>query len=158
MSGSQQIRVDRMNPCLFRHWITEWTEQNKLPSQILAEEVQDTDEIPDEFPTESNMEIKKDDDDEKKTLKRKFQITEKHAKILFRRCAVLEKEKKARELSDDKKRSAQDAHDSLVTYLVKKFNRYYTCVEDPQLKIFQTVYNNDGTVDEHIQRTPIGGI
>ena len=54
MSGSQQIRVDRMNPCLFRHWITELTKQNKLPSQILAEEVQDTDEIPDEFPTESN--------------------------------------------------------------------------------------------------------
>ena len=71
MSGSQQIRVDRMNPCLFRHWITEWTKQNKLPSQILAEEVQDTDEIPDDFPTESNMEIKKDDDDEKKTLKPK---------------------------------------------------------------------------------------
>ena len=65
MSGSQQIRVDRMNPCLFQHWITEWTKQNKLPGQILAEEVQDTDEIPDDFPTESNMEINQDDDDEK---------------------------------------------------------------------------------------------
>ena len=54
MSGSQQIRVDRMNPCLFRHWITELTKQNKLPSQILAEEVQDTDEISD-FPTEKEF-------------------------------------------------------------------------------------------------------
>ena len=79
MSGSQQIRVDRMNPCLFRHWITEWTKQNnKLPSQILAEEVQDTDEIPD-FPTESNMESNQDDGDEMKILKRKFRCTENSA-------------------------------------------------------------------------------
>ena len=147
MSGSQQIRVDRMNPCLFRHWITEWTKQNKLPSQILAEEVQDSYDSADDFETDSCMESDKDDDDEKKILKRKCR---KITKTLHRKCARHEKEKKARELSDDKKRSAQDAHDSLVTYLVKKLNRYYTCVEDPQLKIFQTVYNNDGTVDEHM--------
>ena len=153
MSGSQQIRVDRMNPCLFRHWITEWTKQNnKLPSQILAEEVQDTDEIPD-FPTESNMESNQDDGDEMKILKRKFRCTENSAKKLFRRCAVLEREKNARKLSEDKKRSAQDAHDSLVTYLVKKFNRYYTCVTDPELRIFETLLNNDGTVERYIQRT-----
>ena len=54
MSGSQQIRDDRMNLYFFEHWITEWTKQYKLPSQILAEAVQDSDEIPDDFETDSS--------------------------------------------------------------------------------------------------------
>ena len=39
MSGSQEIRDNRMNVGLFRHWITEWQSENdnKLPSEILAE-------------------------------------------------------------------------------------------------------------------------
>ena len=181
MSGSHQIRHDRMNDGLFRHWITEWTKlpsqilaepvqdmdeildsstnslmesdqdddedtkQNKLPSQILAEAVQDTDEILD-FPTDSSMESDQDDDEETKNLKRKYKNLEKRTKRL-------EKEKNARELSEDKKRRAQDAHDSLVTYLVTKFNRYFACVRDPQFKIFETLYNNDGTVNERIRRS-----
>ena len=43
------------------------TKQNKLPSQILAEAVQDTDEILD-FPTDSSMESDQDDDEETRNL------------------------------------------------------------------------------------------
>ena len=70
MSGSHQIRHDRMNDGLFRHWITEWT---KLPSQILAEPVQDMDEILDSS-TNSLMESDQDDDEDTKQNKLPSQI------------------------------------------------------------------------------------
>ena len=68
MSGSHQIRHDRMNDGLFRHW-------TKLPSQILAEPVQDMDEILDSS-TNSLMESDQDDDEETKNLKRKYKNLE----------------------------------------------------------------------------------
>ena len=59
-----------MNDGLFRHWITEWT---KLPSQILAEPVQDMDEILDSS-TNSLMESDQDDDEDTKQNKLPSQI------------------------------------------------------------------------------------
>ena len=66
MSGSHQIRHDRMNDGLFRHW-------TKLPSQILAEPVQDMDEILDSS-TNSLMESDQDDDEDTKQNKLPSQI------------------------------------------------------------------------------------
>ena len=57
-----------MNDGLFRHW-------TKLPSQILAEPVQDMDEILDSS-TNSLMESDQDDDEETKNLKRKYKNLE----------------------------------------------------------------------------------
>ena len=77
MSGSQEIRDNRMNVGLFRHWITEWQSENdnKLPSEILAEAVLDTDQITD-FQTDSSMELDQNDGEETRNLKRKYKNLE----------------------------------------------------------------------------------
>ena len=145
MSGSQEIRDNRMNVGLFRHWITEWQSENdnKLPSEILAEAVLDTDQITD-FQTDSSMELDQNDGEETRNLKRKY-------KNLESKWLRLELEKEALKLSEDKKRRAQGAHVSLVTYLVTKFNRYFKIVTDPIFKVYEIIHEEGEK--SHLERT-----